>query len=148
SETRERPIFSPSRRPPLLPAVAEAPPPARPPSPTAREPERPPLSMLGTVVGGHSIGIFIEDVGRNVLRLHTGQDYAGWVLRAVKRREAEFEKGNSIATLSFPAPGEEPSVAPTAGAPPGERQRINSAPAAVAQVPASPANLTERRRRD
>lgn len=82
------------------------------------------------------------------MRLHTGQDYAGWVLRAVKRPEAKFEKVNTIATLNLPALGEERPVAPTASAPPGEGQRINSTPAAVAQVAASPVNLPERHRRD
>jgi hypothetical protein len=41
------------------------------------------------------------------VRLHTGQDYAGRVLRAVKRPEAKFEKVNTIATLNLPALGEE-----------------------------------------
>ena len=147
--TRERPIFSPSRRPPLSPAVAVAPAPAPPASAKAPEPDRPPLSILGTVVGrSDALGVFMEDVNRNVLRLHVGQDYAGWVLRAVNQRQVNFEKGSFIATLSLPAPGEEKAAAPTAGTPPGEPQAIGPAPAAIAQIAASPVAGLGRRRRD
>jgi general secretion pathway protein N len=149
SATRDRPIFSPSRRPPSPPAIVQAAPAPPPPSPKPAEPERPPLSILGTVVGrDDGIAIFMEDAGKNVLRLHAGQDYAGWVLRTVERREVKFVKGTTTARLSLPAAREEPAAAPTAGAPPGERQRSNPAAAAVAQVAASPVVLPERRRRD
>ena len=149
SATRDRPIFSPSRRPPSSPAVAEAPPPAPLTSTKSREPDRPALSILGTVVGGSdSIGVFIEDANKNVVRLHAGQDYAGWVLRAIGRREAKFEKGTTMATLTLPAPGERQPAAPIAGAPAGEKQGITPAPAAVAQIAVSPVVLPERRRRD
>src|SRR5262245_1587560 len=57
SVTRERPIFSPSRRPPQPPAIA-APPPAKPPPPPppakAAEPERPSLTLVGTIAGSES----------------------------------------------------------------------------------------------
>jgi hypothetical protein len=110
---------------------------------------RPPLSILGTVVArDDSLGIFLEEVNKNVLRLHAGQDYAGWVLRTVQRREVKFEKGTITARLSLSSPRDEPAAAPSAGARPGEKPGINPAPAAVAQAAASPTVRPERRRRD
>src|SRR5262245_22719928 len=59
--TQERPIFSVSRRPPPRAVVA---PPAEeasaPPPPRPAEPERPPLALIGAVVGeGDSIAVFV-----------------------------------------------------------------------------------------
>jgi hypothetical protein len=95
----------------------------------------------------------MDEGNKNILRLHAGQDYAGWVLRAVERRAAKFEKGKTIARLSLPASREEqqPTVlvggAAAAGAK-SDRNGISVAPAAQAQVAASPPVLPERRRRD
>ena len=63
STTRERPIFSPSRRPPS-PQIAAAPyvprPPPPPPAPPA-EPDHPLLTLLGTLAGNsQGVGIFID----------------------------------------------------------------------------------------
>jgi hypothetical protein len=147
--TRDRPIFSPSRRPPSPAAVAAAPPLAPPTSAKPPEPDRPRLSILGTVVSRRdAIGVFMEDANKNVLRLHPGQDYAGWVLRAVKRRQVNLEKGNAVATLSLPAPGEAQPAAPTASLLSSEKQGGNSAPGAAAQIASSPATPPDRRRRD
>jgi general secretion pathway protein N len=131
----------------LSPAVAVAPAPASPASAKPPEPDRPPLSILGTVLGrSNAIGVFMEDANKNVLRLHTGQDYAGWVLRAVKRRQVNLEKGSAIATLSLPAPGEEGGR--TDGAPPASGRPSAPPLAGIAQVAASPVARPDRRRRD
>ena len=62
SATRERPLFSPSRRPPPPPPVpptAYVPPVPQQPKPV--EPDHPPLSLVGTVTGGiEQIGIFLD----------------------------------------------------------------------------------------
>jgi len=115
--TRERPLFSPSRRPPAPPVVAGPPPPARPvAAPKAPEPERPPLTIVGTIVGGNdALGVFVDQGTNDIIRLHTGQDHGGWVLRSVQGREAIFEKNSRNATLALPAPG----ALPAAGAPIG-----------------------------
>jgi len=147
--TRERPIFSPSRRPPSPPAVAAALAPTPPASAKPSEPERPPLSILGTVVGrSNAIGVFMEEANKNVLRLHAGQGYAGWILRAIKRRQANFEKGNAIATLSLPAPSEQQPAAPTASTLSSKNEGTNPASGAVAQVASSSKAPADRRRRD
>jgi len=108
SMTRERPIFSPSRRPPPPPVVAApyvAPVVSRAP-PKPKEPERPTVSLVGTVASTtEAIGVFMEAATRNVIRLHVGEDHQGWVLRAIKGREATLEKDSQTAVLELPPPG-------------------------------------------
>jgi hypothetical protein len=104
SDTRERPIFSPSRRPPPPPVVAApyvAPaPPQQPPAPP--EPDHPSLTLLGTLAGdGQGVGIFVNEADKSTLRLRTGEDHEGWVLRSVRSGEAIFEKGERTATLAL-----------------------------------------------
>jgi general secretion pathway protein N len=150
SVTRERPIFSPSRRPPP-PAVVAAPyvRPAPPPPPRPEEPDHPPLALVGTVVGEtDSIGIFFDQSAQSVIRLRAGEGYSGWILRSVQGREATFEKGRRAATLALPANGAEqggPSpIASTLGAQPGATWRdgdgrmITPPPGRVSQPVAPP----------
>lgn len=107
--TRERPIFTPSRRPPA-PAVVAIPAPriAQPTivsSPAA--PQRPNLVLVGTVISGtEGFGVFLDQSTHNVVRLRTGEGYAGWILRSVKAREATLEKAQQTETLHLPRPGE------------------------------------------
>src|SRR5205085_10790813 len=88
SATRERPIFSASRRPPPAPVagvpVVEAPPP-----PVAQQGPIPPqLALLGTVANGNEgIGVFLDRATNNIVRLRTGAGHAGWILHAVRVRE-------------------------------------------------------------
>jgi hypothetical protein len=105
--TRERPLFSPSRRPPAPPAVAAAAPPPRPVAAAKPpEPDHPLLNIVGTIVSASDgIGVFIDQGTNEVLRMHTGQEHDGWVLRSVQGREANFEKNERTSTLALPAPG-------------------------------------------
>jgi hypothetical protein len=122
NNTRDRPIFSPSRRPP--PAVAVD----RPyvPPPVARvQPPPPPepltLSLLGTIAGeSEGIALFMERNTQMVVRLRTGEAHEGWVLRSVHGREALLEKGDRKETVTLPDPGVEASSAemPRAAPPP------------------------------
>jgi hypothetical protein len=113
SVTRERPIFSPSRRPPP-PAVVAAPfaaPVIQPPRPP--EPDHPLLTLVGTVAGTtEGFGIFIDDATRNVVRLRTGEGHTGWILQSVRGREVTFGKVGITATLSLPTSGTEPAIRP------------------------------------
>jgi general secretion pathway protein N len=106
SATRERPLFSPSRRPPP-PAVVAAPRvPYVAPTPKPEEPDHPLLTVVGTVVNGtEGIGIFLDQATNSVIRLRTGQDHAGWILRSIQGREATFENDRRTATLALPPPG-------------------------------------------
>ena len=94
--TRERPIFLPSRRAPG-PAVANTPVVvATPPPSPAAEPEQPPLILVGAIVGdSEGYAVFLDQATNSVVRLKTGQDHQGWLLRSVKGREATLEKKTS-----------------------------------------------------
>jgi general secretion pathway protein N len=101
--TRERPIFLPSRRAPA-PAVAGTPVVVAPPPPPA-EPEQPPLTLVGVIAGDtEGFAVFLDPASNSAVRLKTGQDHQGWVLRSVKGREATLEKNKRSATLTLPAP--------------------------------------------
>ena len=109
--TRERPVFLPSRRQPR-PAVA-APPPVIAPRVAAppAEPERPDLSLVGTVAGETSgIGVFIDNSTRDVVRIKTGEGHTGWILRSVAGREVTFDNGRRSVTLALPASGTAPGT--------------------------------------
>jgi hypothetical protein len=116
--TRERPVFSPSRR-AAAPAAVIVPrseavqPIVRPP-----EPEHLNLALIGTVVGEvESIGVFLDQSTHIFLRLRTGEQHAGWILRSIKGREASLEKNSRTETLSLPAP-QDASPRPPAGGDP------------------------------
>ena len=102
-ETRERPIFTASRRPPAPPVVAsavEAPPP--PPRAPPVRPERPALVLLGTVSGeALHFGVFHNPATTTTLRLSVGEDFEGWILRAVSSADARFEYEGQPATLEL-----------------------------------------------
>jgi general secretion pathway protein N len=116
--TRERPIFLPSRRAPA-PAVAGAPPPpviAPPPAPA--EPERPQLALVGAVSGENDgIAVFMNEATRDIVRLRTGENHDGWVLRSVRGREATLEKGPETAILALPDPLAPPGAPGVPGVP-------------------------------
>jgi hypothetical protein len=100
SSTRQRPLFSPTRRPP--PAVAIGPVAAAPIVITP-PPERPQLSLVGTVVGEQEgIGVFIEQSTQKVFRLKIGEAHEGWILRSIQRRAVSLEKGNRLAVVEMP----------------------------------------------
>jgi hypothetical protein len=110
SITRERPIFSPSRRPPTPAPTYVAPVAVRQPA-TPPEPERPAVSLIGTVIGTDvQIGIFLEKATQNVVRLHLGEEHQGWVLRLVKEREVTLVKDVEQTLALDPPPGEAPAV--------------------------------------
>jgi general secretion pathway protein N len=115
SGTRERPIFSSSRRPPV-PAVALAPAvkPAAVPKP--KDPEGPKLTLVGTVASDHErFGIFLDQSTKAALRLRIGDDYQGWKLRSVEGREATLEKDQEAVILALPNPGDVSLPPPIAG---------------------------------
>jgi len=103
--TREQPLFAPSRRPPAVavaarPAAAPVTPPPGPP-----QPEKPQLSLLGTVAGtGGRVGLFIDSASKAVVRLKAGENHQGWTLRDVRPHRVELAKGLDIAVLDLPAP--------------------------------------------
>ena len=108
SNTRDRPVFSPSRRPP--PAIVAEPAESKPlpPPPRKVEIEPPPLSLVGTIAGGdESFGIFVDQSTKAALRLKIGDDFQGWKLRTINGREVTMEKDEQEALLTLPRPGSE-----------------------------------------
>ena len=113
--TRDRPIFSPSRRPPPTAAPVYVPPAPRIVAKPA-EPDRPQLTLVGTIAGeDDSIAVFLEPTTRAMVSLHMGDNHQGWILRTVQGREATLEKGRELVVLALAPPGEqEPASAQAA----------------------------------
>lgn len=130
SATRERPLFSPSRRPPP-PAIAAAPPPPPPAKPAP--PPQPQLTLIGTVLGeGRSIGVFVDQTTKGIVRLSTGEGHDGWTLQSVQERAATLERDRRDVTLALPAskPTDQAtaSIPPPAPAPPQAEQEASVPP--------------------
>jgi hypothetical protein len=127
--TQQRPLFSPTRRPPPPPVAVVAAPQAPPPLPQSAVPDRPQLTLVGTISSSsEGIGVFVEASTTRTIRIKTSQDYSGWTLLAVTRREAIFKRNDRQATLTFPVPGQgqpvpqtqPPQAAQAAAAPPAQ----------------------------
>ena len=105
SGTRDRPVFSRSRRPPPPVAVAAEPVVVKPP-PRKKEIEPPQITLVGTIASDdNGFGIFIDQSTKAALRLKVGDDYQGWKLHAIRGREVTMEKDQETAVLTLPQPG-------------------------------------------
>ncbi|MEP9356803.1 hypothetical protein ABLE93_25050 [Xanthobacter sp. KR7-65] len=102
--SRERPLFSPSRRPPEpVVALAPAPQPLR--QQEVRAPELR-LTLVGTAVrGGEGFGIFLDATTNTVVHLKPGSMHDGWQLVALDMRQARLRNGGTTRTLSLPDHG-------------------------------------------
>jgi type II secretory pathway component PulC len=92
---------------------------------TTPEATRPPLVLVGTVVGEfRQIGIFVEETTKEAVRLATGEGYDGWVVRSVDKAGVQFERGQLTATVML-RPDKSPRSAaiPTAELIPPVRHR-------------------------
>jgi hypothetical protein len=99
--TRERPIFSPSRRPPPVVELASF----SLPTPTSSPPQRPLLALIGAIAGqADGIAIFFDETTRSIVRLKTGESHSGWTLRVVASREATLQRGRETAILVLQNP--------------------------------------------
>lgn len=100
--TRERPLFSTSRR-PRRPAVIAAPVEAPKIVIAAPEPDVPAFDLVGVVEGdGRGYAVFIKTGTRDIVRLKTGEGQDGWILRSVIGRKAVLEKDNKTAVVEMP----------------------------------------------
>lgn len=108
--TRERPLFSPSRRPdPSALVVSPGPEPAR----VAGEARDVAFTLIGAVVGDPSIAVLVDKATQESVRLREGAEHAGWRLLLVETRSATLERDGVQVTLTLPPPGQ-------AAAPPPE----------------------------
>jgi general secretion pathway protein N len=99
--TRDRPLFTPSRRPPATIAPPTALEVAAPP-----EPEKPPLDLIGVVTGsGEGYAVFVNTTTHAVISLRTGEGHDGWVLLTAEGGEAVLERHDRTIVVSFPKPG-------------------------------------------
>lgn len=102
SATRERPLFSPSRRPPA-PVIATAPAPAPVVALPPPAPEAPPLALVGTIIGEtEKFAILVNLTSNETKRVREGQEEAGWLVREVELRAAIVEKNHRSVTLDLP----------------------------------------------
>jgi hypothetical protein len=109
--TRERPVFSPTRRPPAPPP--EPMPAAEPPAPPPAEPEQPLFTLVGTVTGKtENVAVVIDQTTKGLIRLHIGEAVSGWHLRSIDSRAMTVEKDNRRVTITLPAAPESAAPAP------------------------------------
>lgn len=111
SATRERPLFSPSRRPDASVAVVT----------TGAETKivavsgEAPFTLIGTVVGEPNIAVLVDKASNETVRLREGAEHGGWTLVSVLARAATFEREGAELQIVLP-----PSLSPLDGAPPPE----------------------------
>jgi hypothetical protein len=107
SETRERPIFSLSRRP--APTPVGNTPRVTPVVVPLPEPEQLQLSLIGTVISERIVvGIFMEEATKNVFRLGIGEAHKGWILHFLQSRQAALQKNGRTVEVTLPSPAKEP----------------------------------------
>lgn len=104
--TRDRPLFSPSRRPPAPIVEAPSAPPAAVAEAKQAAPERPPFKLLGTIVGLEAQLALLRDRSNTVLRLHEGEVQSGWRALKVAERSIMLGRGAEIVTLELPKPSD------------------------------------------
>ena len=114
SNTRDRPLFSPTRRPPAPPPVVAAAPPPPPPPPD--------VALLGVVMAGEEARAVVRTgPAAKILRVGIGDDIGGWKVGQIEGRQlvllldgrtATFtmfagnnKKGSSNASAAEPSPG-------------------------------------------
>jgi general secretion pathway protein N len=115
SATRDRPIFSPSRRPPPVAAIGPRIEPVKAPPPAAiPEPPRPSLALIGVVLGGsEAIAIFLDQSNQGIVRIRAGEGHQGWVLSSVMGREVTLQRGNQSETFALPSASSDDSLTAT-----------------------------------
>jgi hypothetical protein len=63
------------------------------------------LTLIGTIsAGADGVAVVIETNSSEIVRLRRGEAYRGWILSAVRSREATFEKGSAVQTFTLPTP--------------------------------------------
>ena len=132
SATRDRPLFTPSRRPPDQPVALAPPPPSAPPAAVA---PRPQLVLMGTVVStAGSIGIFTDQASGQIVRLKVGDAHGGWTLRGVGPRDVVMHGGADTVTLALPAPGKGGPQPPRGSEGPFAAAQVGNAKPVAGQV--------------
>jgi general secretion pathway protein N len=99
--TRERPMFSTSRRPPparvlaprIEPAIVAI-------AQKAPEPEHPSLALIGSMVGdSNAVAVFLDHTTQGIVRLRAGEVHDGWMLSSILQREVTLKKASQVEVL-------------------------------------------------
>ena len=115
SATRERPLFSPSRRAPAPPPIVSLPPPPPPPPP-----EPPNVTLVGIVMDAGEARAIVQSGPNEVRRVRIGDDIGGWKVAQIEGRRLVLKLDSRVATFSMfsgqrnPAPGAARRAAPRA----------------------------------
>lgn len=108
--TRDRPLFSPSRRPPPQPtAFTPPPPPPEPVAAPAPPPAPPPFRLIGTIVGPRlRVAMVLDRATNQIARLRQGEVSSGWLAVQVGARNIVVQRGDQTVVLDLPKPGDAP----------------------------------------
>jgi general secretion pathway protein N len=98
--TRERPLFSPARRPFKRPLTLDPPPVSAPPA--VASPSRPQLALVGAILGDDDVAILRNEMTKSIARVKKGESYLGWTLQVLELRKAIFQKGPEAMILTLP----------------------------------------------
>jgi hypothetical protein len=94
SATRDRPLFSPTRRPPAPPPVLVATPPPPPPPPN--------VALLGVVMDGEQAHAVVRTgPTEKVLRVSIGDDIGGWKVGQIEQRKLVLLLNGRTATFTM-----------------------------------------------
>jgi general secretion pathway protein N len=112
--TRDLPLFTPSRTPPVVfePQPDPEPEPTEPEIAMEPDPEPPPLELIGIVVtGAEQVVLLMDQSSGEVQRVRPGEDYAGWTVTVLDSRSVELESDGHFQTLTmFTDTGEQPDA--------------------------------------
>ncbi len=109
SATRDRPLFSASRRPPIV-TVPATPLPQKQESLAPPPPERPLLTLVGTIVSREgSLAVLQGSNTDAISRLRIGQENDGWRVQRINLRSIVVEKGAQSVEFDLPRPNVVPA---------------------------------------
>lgn len=98
-QTRDRPLFSPTRRPPPKVDLAQAVTPVPPPPPIMP----PAVTLIGVVLGAGEHAVIVQEkAGGKPLRVAVGQDIDGWRVESIEPRSCILKNSDRAITLTFP----------------------------------------------
>jgi hypothetical protein len=93
--TRERPVFTPSRRPATIGATPLAQPLA------IVSQNRPQFALVGAILGDDEVAILIDEGTKSIARVKKGESYLGWTLHVLEQRKAILHKGPEAMVLTL-----------------------------------------------
>jgi general secretion pathway protein N len=94
SSTRDRPLFSPTRRPPAPPPIVAAAPPPPPPAPD--------VALLGVVMDGDEARAVVRaGPAAKILRVGIGDDIGGWKVGQIEARQLVLLLDGRTATFTM-----------------------------------------------